>query len=282
MRRARLLVRAFACALLALFVITRAGSLEAVDAYVYWSTDLSSAYATHTTSGDQTYQYPPPLAQILALLTLLPFPLFHVIWMGLQVAVLVWLVGPILALALILVPWTNVLAELVIGNVHTLIAASIVVGTRWPAAWAFPLLTKVTPGVGVLWFFARREWRSGAVALGVTTFILLLSIALAAGAWMDWFTWIRTRPEPPANPDQLLPWAPLLARLGISALLIIVAARRGWQWLMPLAIWIALPIIWYNSLVVLAATIPLAWPRRDDSVWLGFFRPPAAGVTPGR
>ena len=50
--------------------------------------------------------------------------------------------------------------ELAGGNISLLLAVAIVVGFRWPAAWAFVLLTKVTPGIGLLWFVVRREWRS--------------------------------------------------------------------------------------------------------------------------
>ena len=278
----RLVVHAFAWALLGLFVLTRVGSLEAVDAYIYWSADPSAGYAPESTSGDQTYQWPPPFAQAVAPLQLLPFAAFQTILMAVQVIVLGWLVGPILALVLVLVPFTNVLAELVIGNIHTLIAASIVVGLRWPAAWALPLLTKVTPGIGTLWFVARGEWRSVAIALGTTAAILLVSFALAAGPWLEWVQWILTRPDPPANPHQLLPWAPMWARLVVSAGIVIVAARRDWRWLLPLAVWLALPIIWYNSLVVLAATIPLAWPRGALPRFLSLLRPPAAGVADPR
>jgi hypothetical protein len=278
----RVVLHAFAWALLALFVLTRAGSVEAVDAYVYWSADLTTAYAAESTSGDQAYQYPPPLAQAVVPLKLVPFALFQTVWMAFQVIVLGWLVGPIVALVLVLVPFTNVLAELVIGNIHTLIAASIVVGLRWPAAWAFPLLTKVTPGIGVLWFVARGEWRAVAVALGTTAAILLVSVALGAGPWIDWVAWIRTRPDPPANPDQLLSWAPMWARLVVSAGIVIVAARRDWRWLLPAAVWLAMPIIWYNSLVVLAATIPLAWPCGAMPRLLSLLRPAAAGIADPR
>ena len=41
------------------------------------------------------------------------------------------------------------------------------VGLGWPAAWALPLLPKVTPGIGVVWFLVRREWRSLAIAVGL-------------------------------------------------------------------------------------------------------------------
>ena len=61
-----------------------------------------------------------------------------------------------------------VLFEFYLGNVHLLLALAIVLGFRWPAAWAFVLLTKITPGIGLLWFAVRREWRSLAIALGAT------------------------------------------------------------------------------------------------------------------
>ena len=47
-----------------------------------------------------------------------------------------------------------------VGNIHLLLGAVIVAGFRWPWLWALPLLTKVTPGVGLLWFALRREWRT--------------------------------------------------------------------------------------------------------------------------
>ncbi len=61
------------------------------------------------------------------------------------------------------------------GNVHMLLALAIVLGFRWPATWSFVLLTKVTPGIGLLWFAVRREWRSLAIALGATAVLVTLS-----------------------------------------------------------------------------------------------------------
>jgi len=39
-----------------------------------------------------------------------------------------------------------------------LLAVAIAVGFRYPAAWALVLITKVTPGIGLVWFAVRREW----------------------------------------------------------------------------------------------------------------------------
>ncbi len=79
-----------------------------------------------------------------------------------------------------------VMPELWGGNITLLIALAVVAGFRWPAAWAFVLLTKVTPGVGLLWFAVRREWRSLAMALGATLAVVAVSSLVAPGLWRDW------------------------------------------------------------------------------------------------
>jgi hypothetical protein len=40
--------------------------------------------------------------------------------------------------------------NLYFGNVDLLIGAAIVAGFRYPGAWTFLFLTKITPGIGVL------------------------------------------------------------------------------------------------------------------------------------
>ena len=64
------------------------------------------------------------------------------------VLVLAGATGPWLALVILLPP---VFMELAVGNIHILLGVAIAIGFRWPAAWAFVLLTKVTPGIGLLW-----------------------------------------------------------------------------------------------------------------------------------
>ena len=54
------------------------------------------------------------------------------------------------------------------GNINLLIVGAVLIGFRYPWAWAFIILTKVTPGIGLLWFLTRREWRHLAIALGAT------------------------------------------------------------------------------------------------------------------
>ena len=69
--------------------------------------------------------------------------------------------------ALLVLAFPPVALELYHGNIHLLMAAAIVLGFRYPIGWSFLLLTKVTPGVGLVWFAVRREWRPLIIALGV-------------------------------------------------------------------------------------------------------------------
>ena len=57
-----------------------------------------------------------------------------------------------------------VLLMIVQGQLDMVFAVVAVLGLRWPALWAVPLLTKITPGIGIVWFLVRREWRSLAIA----------------------------------------------------------------------------------------------------------------------
>ena len=66
-----------------------------------------------------------------------------------------------------------------VGNPQIMIAAICVIGFRYPAAWSFAVLTKIAPGIGLLWFVARGEWRNLAIAIGATTLIAVVSFVLA-------------------------------------------------------------------------------------------------------
>ena len=76
---------------------------------------------------------------------------------------------------LTLLAFPPVAIDLYHGNIHLLLAVAIVLGFRYPAAWAFVLLTKVTPGIGLLWFAARGEWRKLGIALGFTAAIVAVT-----------------------------------------------------------------------------------------------------------
>jgi hypothetical protein len=145
--------------------------------------------------------------------------------------------------------------ELAGGNIELLLAVAIVLGFRWPATWAFVLLTKVTPGVGLLWFVVRREWRSLAIVLGATAAIAAVSIVLAPAAWAQWPSVLA------GIAGRSGTWAavpiPLVVRLPFAVALVVWGARTNRRWTVPVASMLALPALWYGGFSMLLAVLPL-------------------------
>ncbi|GIW19784.1 MAG: hypothetical protein KatS3mg065_0080 [Chloroflexota bacterium] len=145
--------------------------------------------------------------------------------------------------------------EIAGGNISLLLAVAIVLGFRWPAAWAFVLLTKVTPGVGLLWFAVRREWRPLGLALLATALVVATSAVAMPAAWLDWMEVLVRNAGRPTT------WAavpiPLAVRLPAAVVLVVWGARTDRRWTVPVASLLALPALWYGSLAMLLAVLPL-------------------------
>ncbi|MDP1803641.1 MAG: glycosyltransferase 87 family protein, partial [Acidimicrobiales bacterium] len=129
--------------------------------------------------------------------------------------------------------------------------AAIVLGFRAPGVWVLPVLTKITPGIGILWFLFRREWRQLAIAVGIIAAISLVSFAITPSAWVDWIAFLLASPGRSE-------W--LVVRVVIACLLVAFGARTGRRWLVPVAVWLSLPVVWVNAWVILLAVIRLREP----------------------
>jgi hypothetical protein len=228
-----------------------------IDAQAWARIDLHDLYGTGM--GDPqligAFRYAPVIAWLFLPATWVPWPVLVAGYVGLSMLALVALTGRRAPLFLIAFP--PVLLELVNGNIHLFIALAIWAGMRRPAAWAFVLLTKVTPGIGLLWFVARREWRSLATALGATAVIVAVSVALAPQTWLEWLRSLVSfagAQEPTAVP-------PLWVRLPFAGALALWAGRTDRAWLVPIAAFLALPVLWLQGLAILTASFPLYWER---------------------
>jgi hypothetical protein len=250
------------------FVALRLLSIEpwadSVDAYAYWSTRDGVLYGD-AAGRIGAYLYSPAFAHGMAVLTWLPLPIFTALWTAILLAIHGWLAGPRLALVLLL--FIPIPFEIVSGNVHLLYAAVIVLGFSRPYLWALPLLTKVTPGVGLVWFAVRREWRSLGIALGATSAIVAVSWLLAAPEWATWFDILRRdATEPLATTGWYLP-IPLLWRLPLAVALIAWGGLTDRRWTVPVGVTLALPVLWLNGLAILLALVPMLAPRPVGIRW---------------
>jgi hypothetical protein len=231
------------------------------DAWAYWSVNGADPYAS-IAGGLGAFTYTPVIARLFDPFGGLSWIDFLWLWTALQVATLVWLGW---RSSLLLLAFPPVAIELYHGNIHLLMAAAVVLGFRHPAAWWFILLTKVTPGIGLLWFAVRREWRHLAIAVGGAAVLVLVSLLLDASAWRGWLASVTaTAGGSPLN-QFALP-IPLPIRIAASAAIVAWGARTDRRWTVPVAVTLAMPVLWPTAFAVLAAIPALERGRRRDGV----------------
>ena len=224
----------------------------AYDARAYWGYPRDVLYAGNgDASGYTIYRYSPVFVPLMTLFTQLPWGVFAVAWVAITIVVYLWLAGPWWLALLAFPPFVM---EMRMGNVHMLLALAIVLGFRWPATWSFVLLTKVTPGIGLLWFAVRREWRALAIALGVTAALVSVSVVLAPGLWVEWLHSLTETREPDVP---LAAVVPLWPRLIAAALLITWGARTNRRWTVVVGATMSLPVLWFHGLAMLVGIVAL-------------------------
>jgi hypothetical protein len=227
------------------------GDLLGFDAYAYWNVDPQHPYVVPL--GEHgSFTYSPVVALVAAPAHLLPFNLFFLGWEGFLLICLAWMTRRYLLAWLAFLP---VSFELLAGNIHVLLALVCVLGFRYPALWSIGLLTKISPGVGLLWFAARREWRNLALALGATAALAAVSFVATPGAWSDWLAFLTTSQGSGPIPNDRLGFLvpPWWLRTAAASILVVWGARTNRRWVVPVAVLMALPVLWNNSFAILVA-----------------------------
>jgi Glycosyltransferase family 87 len=222
--------------------------VHGLDSRAYWLTGHRSGLYVGPPGSHDAYLYSPAFATVIWPLTQLPWHAFLTLWMLAEAAAFVWLLAPLgwrwgipmLCLCLI---------EITVGNIYSFLAVAAVIGMRHPAAWALPLLTKITPGLGPIWFAARREWRALAQSLGTTAAIAAVSFAVAPHLWVEWARFLL------ANTGSSQWFLPL--RVCGAVVLTVVAAAKRRSWLLAPAMLLANPVVVHGWMALsLLAAIP--------------------------
>lgn len=247
---------------------TRSGGLP-VDVHAYWVAQPHDLYGRGL-RGELTdrYIYSPAFEFVVWWGRSLPFEVFVAIWRAALLVALVYLAGPFTIFVLVTVP---VASEVNAGNIQILLALAVVLGFRWPGAWAFVIVTKLTPGIGLLWFVLRRRWRAFGVALGVTVAIAGLSLAIEPGRWIDYLRLITGEPAPAVSPYYLTFWQRLPFALGF----IVFGAWRGYRWPVVVGSTLALPVYYIISSAMFVGVLPFLREelgRRIEGRWPGSTR----------
>jgi hypothetical protein len=226
------------------------------DAEVYWlSATSSQLYPTHwgDFSGGQYLYYPPPVAQLSALLQPLGWPLFIVLWTTLIFACF-WYCARWLSLPLVIaglpavlgypIPFADTfLSYALLGNMQWILAALVLVAIRHPSAWSVVALTKTGPAIAGLWHVVRGEWRAARMAALTTVLIVGVSVALGPRLWVDWVGFVANN-YTLANPPQPLFPVPFGVRLITAGALVAWGARTDRAWTIPVAAGWAVPALY--------------------------------------
>jgi len=254
-RRIRWLLTGLGLLLLALVIFRVVPyDLYPNDSHAYWVVDVTDPYRDARLGAVDAFLYSPAAAQLLAPFTHLPFEAFRLLLGGVSLGALT-LAG---ASYMLLAP--GVIEDLVRGNIHILLAAAIIAGFRWPGIWSAMLLTKVTPAVGLLWFAVRREWRALVQVAVVTAVIVGISVLLGGvKLWEEWIRLLATSAESPRTYTYLgIAPPPLVVRMPLAVILVAWGALTNRRWAVPVAAFLALPVIWPSGFALLAAVPPLA------------------------
>jgi hypothetical protein len=231
------------------------------DAYAYWSVDPSDPYIVPP-GGLAAFNYAPPIAWVCGFFGAVSWDTFLWMWLALLVGTVVFL-GRRGYRVIWLFAFPPVALELYHGNINLLIAAAIVLGFRHPWTWGFILLTKVTPGVGLVWFAVRREWRALAIALGVTGVIVGVSVLVSPQLWVDWFAFLGNAQDG-GTVAQFQIGLPLWVRLPAAFALVVWGARTSRRWTVVVAATIGLPILWPSGFAICAALAHSAMHPSDE------------------
>lgn len=268
-------------------VASASAGIVPVDAQLYWNLDLNQLYGeVWGEDAGAFYVYPPVLAQVMVVVRPIGWTLFVAVWTVVLFAATAY-AGRMWALLLVLVglavfpfvgfdhPVQHPLLYPLIGNIQPLLVAFVVASFRFPALWSVVLLTKIGPGVGILWFAFRREWRSFAIAVGSTAGILAVSWLIAPDLWLE-FIAFAARNAGTVSPTEAIA-IPFAVRLGMSVALVWWGARTDRRWVVPIAAGWAAIALYHWSFVEFWMAAPVLWAidrrRAESSVELTSSQP---------
>jgi hypothetical protein len=202
------------------------------DTGAYYGVSLDRIYE-HSTFMSAGYVYSPAFALLTEPFRWFPIEVMEGTVRVASALALGYLITPWAGFGLLLVDVPGLRAELAVGNIDLVIAA-VVVWVLWrPWLWPALLLTKVSPGVGLGWHIARREWHALGIAMAATIVVVLLALPFTLRAWPEWFSTLTGSNIAIAEAHTGLP---LLPRLGLGLAIAYVAGYFSAPWLVPIAI----------------------------------------------
>lgn len=213
------------------------------------------------------YHYPPPLAQLLAPITLvLPALAYAVAYRSLMLLALWVLAGRRMVHMLAFIAFLPMAVAVRIENVEIFMALGIVLGLRrWPWLFTVAALVKVSPGLGIVYLALQRRWRDVGVSVLLGAVVVVVSYVAAPDLWREWLATITGRADVIGNSIVPLPYS---VRALIGFVLTVAAGligRRTGELLLVVAMTIANPGLSLQAFALLAAAVPI-WLAGPDGL----------------
>lgn len=223
--------------------------VHGVDSIAYWRASHFGHIYRHAPGEHNAYLYSPAFVTAIWPLGHLPARVFIDLWMVAEAAAFVWLLKPLGGRWGVF--WFGACTlEIAIGNIYAFFAVVAVLGFARPGLWSLPLLTKITPGLGPIWFAARGEWRALRTAVMATLAIALVSFAIVPHEWSAWLHFLVAH----QGGSQLF----LPIRTAAAVALTVYAARTDRRYLIAVAMLLANPMVYRSEM---ALTVLAAIPR---------------------
>ena len=252
------------------------------DSHAYWLAGraiLEGRSPYELTTGPQirsAYQYPPPMAQVMApVAAIISARAFQYLWLALMGACLAWLAGWRILLALALVALPPVAMEFWHQNIHLQLAVLAVLAIRrWPALFAVGAAIKLSPGVGIVYLAAGGRWRAAGGVAVLLAAICGVSWLLAPDLWSEFAGLLAARG--PSDVSGILP-IPYAIRVVAALILALIAGRLGGrrgEMLVFVAIGVGLPTLWLTGFAFFVGLVAwLEWDRLPRRAFLPHDRP---------
>ncbi len=219
------------------------------DAQAYWQA-IQGEYYVGAPNTRGAFLYSPAFAQLVWPLAQLSWPMFNAVWMLAASLTFAYLLKP-LGWRLSIPLWLACTPEIVSGNVFWIFAIVVAFSLRLPVLWAFVLLTKISPGIGLIWFSVRREWKNLFLTVIATTLIVGASFTLEPDAWRAWIDFLGVHLGSTTGQVGGLSLPPVV-RIPAAIVLIVWGAMRSKYWTIPAAMVLATPVFGSVALVVFA------------------------------
>ena len=240
------------------------GGAGAGDLIAYWTAGANLLAGEPVygpgVGGYAAFLYLPPLAQLFALPSQLPFPVVVWLWRGVMLFGLRVTVGSWRGAGIAMLLWPPVISELDAGNVHLIMAAAVAMMIRGQGMWLLPAaLTKFATVVAIP--VALRDDPRGLLrGAGIAGVIVLVSFALSPALWFDYARFITGVTTLDSGWFNLGSFVPLPLRIGLAAAAVIAALR--WTRMLAVAATLALPVLWFHGLSMLVAVVARPRARR--------------------